>query len=529
MNALPALTLYPVWALAMLMATTALRLGRSARTLVTLCLQLAGWVTVLVLLRHPHTSAAAERLVPAGMLLAGGFAHAGAELLGRRSRALVMAAYLFGALVALLGLLAPRLFYGPGLRDIGPLFWPLFVVSGASSLALLAWMFQGARQGRGGQRRRRLVLVLGQLAAVLGGGGAVSLHLLARVPLEAAAPPLLCAVLLISYGILLAERGRSRRILGQGLLYAVVAAGLSAVGLVLFLRLLPQLVPGAGRQLGWLLLVVFLAALPLDPLRVLLVEQLGRRLFADPIGTRDLAEEIDRSRVRADQAGRLAEIGTMASAVAHEMRNPLGIIAAQAALLQRRGADPESVQALRAEVERARRFLDDLLRFSKPRPLELALVPVGETLRRAAASACQGDVAAAARIEWQLGAAEPLELEADPSGFHDVHTALIHNAVAANADRPGARIVVAAERHPDALLVSVQDDGPGVPSEIAARLFQPFVTGRGRDAVHPGTGLGLAIAASWVERHGGNISHQRPPGGGARFVVRWPGQVGAHG
>ena len=70
--------------------------------------------------------------------------------------------------------------------------------------------------------------------------------------------------------------------------------------------------------------------------------------------------------------------------------------------------------------------------------------------------------------------------------------------------------------------VCVEDDGPGVPREIESSLFQPFVTGRGRDAKHPGTGLGLAIAARWVERHGGAIRHERPAEGGARFVVTWP-------
>ena len=79
-----------------------------------------------------------------------------------------------------------------------------------------------------------------------------------------------------------------------------------------------------------------------------------------------------------------------------------------------------------------------------------------------------------------------------------------------------------AAREAGAVVVRVEDNGPGVPAEIESTLFEPFVTGRGRDARHPGTGLGLAIAARWVERHGGSIRHERPRDGGARFVVRWP-------
>jgi len=80
---------------------------------------------------------------------------------------------------------------------------------------------------------------------------------------------------------------------------------------------------------------------------------------------------------------------------------------------------------------------------------------------------------------------------------------------------------VTAARVADGVEVRVDDDGPGVPASIEATLFQPFVTGRGRDAKHPGTGLGLAIAARWVERHNGSIRHERRAEGGARFVVRW--------
>jgi signal transduction histidine kinase len=94
--------------------------------------------------------------------------------------------------------------------------------------------------------------------------------------------------------------------------------------------------------------------------------------------------------------------------------------------------------------------------------------------------------------------------------------------VAALADRPGARLCVGARAAGAAVETLVEDDGPGVPPEIEPRLFQPFVTGRGRDARHPGTGLGLAIAARWLERHGGSLRHERPPAGGARFVARWP-------
>jgi signal transduction histidine kinase len=275
----------------------------------------------------------------------------------------------------------------------------------------------------------------------------------------------------------------------------------------------------------WTVIVVFFAALPLDPARLLVVENAGRRLFADPIGVRDLADRVERTEIRADQAERLAEIGRLAGAVAHEIRNPLGVIAAQAKLLERQGARAETVAALRAQIDRARRFLDDLLRYSKPRPLEMSEIEVLPALTLAATSVRQVLGDEAPLIDVAVEGGRSLFVEADRGAFNDVATVLAHNAAIALEGRPVARVRITAAEAGGAIEVRVEDDGPGVPPEIEATLFQPFVTGRGRDAKHPGTGLGLAIAARWVERHGGTIRHERPAGGGARFVARWPSRA----
>ena len=277
--------------------------------------------------------------------------------------------------------------------------------------------------------------------------------------------------------------------------------------------------------MAWLMLVTFFAALPLEPLRLLIVERVGRALFANPIGVRDLAEQVERTETRADHAERLAEIGTVASAVAHEIRNPLGVIAAQAKLLERAGASAASVAALREQVDRARRFLDDLLRYSKPRPLEVRELEVLPALQLAATGVRQALGDGAAPIEVTVD--DPaLAVDADRSAFTDVVTVLANNAAIAvepaRAEGKDARVRMAARAEGDRVVVTVEDDGPGVPPEIEATLFQPFVTGRGRDARHAGTGLGLAIASRWVERHGGTLRHERPERGGARFVARWP-------
>jgi signal transduction histidine kinase len=523
MSRFAVLALYPLWAVAMTVCATVLRLGRRTRLgLLALCFSLAFWVTGLILLEAPRTAAFAEHVVPAGVLLAAGFVHAGADLTQTARRAVVWIAYAAWGAVALLGLLAPRLLYAPGARAPGPLFAPVAIASGLCSVALVLWLGRAAVVARGVERRRRGALALGAIFGSLGGGGVVGLRVFGLGDVWLAAPLLLVAILLASYAVLSGEQGRAREVVYQGLAYAVLTAALSSIGLTVFYVLMPYLVPGEGRSIPWIVLVMFFAAMPLDPVRMFVVEKAGRRLFRNPIGVRDLTEQVERTEVRADHVERLAEIGKLAGAVAHEIRNPLGVIAAQAKLLERQGARPETVASVRAQIDRARRFLDDLLRYSRPRPLELTEVEVLPALQLAATGVRQVVGEGAPPVDVALEGEGAIFLEVDRGAFNDVATVLVHNAAIALDGREGVRVRVTAARAHGAVEVRVEDDGPGVPAEIEATLFQPFVTGRGRDAKHPGTGLGLAIAARWVERHGGAIRYERCAEGGARFVVRWP-------
>ena len=86
----------------------------------------------------------------------------------------------------------------------------------------------------------------------------------------------------------------------------------------------------------------------------------------------------------------LAEIGALASAVAHEVRNPLGILGAHLSILERKDVDPETLAAMREQIDRASGFVDDLLTYGRPRPLELRLIDVVATIELAISTARQG-------------------------------------------------------------------------------------------------------------------------------------------
>lgn len=183
---------------------------------------------------------------------------------------------------------------------------------------------------------------------------------------------------------------------------------------------------------------------------------------------------VEAERGRQQQA-RLAELGELAASVAHDLRNPLGIVRMAAT-----AAPAEARREIGTQVERMDRLVTDILDYAKawsvsPQPLRLA------------------ELAAQAGVEAEVP--EGLTISADRRAMARVLANLIDNARAM-----GGRVALFAEAGPPATL-DVCDDGPGVPPEIADDLFRPFVSRR-----PGGTGLGLAIVRRIMEAHGGQVA-----------------------
>lgn len=216
-----------------------------------------------------------------------------------------------------------------------------------------------------------------------------------------------------------------------------------------------------------------------------------------------LADELRRLRP-------LAELGRMAATVAHEVRNPLAGISANAELVRESLADPadvECVDIILGEVDRLGRLVTDLLYYSRERQADRRLF----------------DLAALARTTCDLSstAAEKagvvLTHGGAGMGVGDVELSrqallnVVRNAI--EACRPGGTVAVDAS----AGRIIVRDQGHGVPEALRARLFEPFVTGRTR-----GLGLGATVAKRCQERQGGDLALTRTGDEGSEFVLSWP-------
>jgi signal transduction histidine kinase len=119
----------------------------------------------------------------------------------------------------------------------------------------------------------------------------------------------------------------------------------------------------------------------------------------------------------------------------------------------------------------------------------------------------------------------PLRVRGRPGELNQVWTNLILNACEAMGER--GTLTLSGGTEPGAVWVRVQDTGPGVPPALLERIFESgFTTKKPDDPAKGGLGLGLAIARSIVEQHGGRLTVQNVPGGGAAFTVRLPAAAG---
>jgi sigma-B regulation protein RsbU (phosphoserine phosphatase) len=207
---------------------------------------------------------------------------------------------------------------------------------------------------------------------------------------------------------------------------------------------------------------------------------------------------------------------------AHELRTPLTTIAGMASLIEERRGDlgeerfEQMLEAVLSQSRRAGELAKSLLDLSQVESGDLSLDVKPTDVEAAVRGAV--DASPADRVEVTVDGG--IDALADPTRLEQILVNLV-----ANAARYGSKVWVSAERRGDRVLISVEDDGPGVPDELVPHLFEPFV--RGPAPRGDGTGLGLTISRRLVEALGGTIAYEPREPSGARFAVWLPAAQGA--
>ncbi|NOY45306.1 MAG: transporter substrate-binding domain-containing protein [Deltaproteobacteria bacterium] len=227
---------------------------------------------------------------------------------------------------------------------------------------------------------------------------------------------------------------------------------------------------------------------------------------------------------RLREAQKMEAVGTLAGGIAHDFNNILAVVLGNAELaLNREPADPElrrRLERILEASERARQVVAQLLAFCRKaegprRPVDAARA-VADTLVLLRA-AIPANVEIEERIDPAAGA-----VLADPAGLQRVVMNLVTNAyqaVRASGGRVTVAVGPARRGDRDGVLLAVEDDGPGIPEELVARIFEPYFTTK---EVGQGSGLGLAVVRGMVEAMGGTVEVDSRPGRGTRFTVWLP-------
>ncbi|MCA0318035.1 MAG: PAS domain S-box protein [Proteobacteria bacterium] len=255
-----------------------------------------------------------------------------------------------------------------------------------------------------------------------------------------------------------------------------------------------------------------------------------RRVFTahlrDLSSVREAERQLEQQRERLHQAEKLSAMGSLLAGVAHELNNPLAILVAQSTLLMETAssdAQKRRAERIHAAAERSGRIVKSFLAMARQRPEKREPTSLNALVKASTEMLAYGLRTHGVELALDLDERLPA-IVADQDFLGQVVANLIINAQHALAERPDPRrIVVSTRNEGRRAVLQIADNGPGVPAQLAERIFEPYFTTKPAGV---GTGIGLSICKTVVESHGGTISHAAAPGGGAIFTVSLPAASG---
>jgi signal transduction histidine kinase len=284
-----------------------------------------------------------------------------------------------------------------------------------------------------------------------------------------------------------------------------------------------ELTPEGASILATRILFIFLVAI--------LINRFAMAIKRQTLEYQEISETLEetnrqlrRAEADARRSERLAALGQMSAGLAHEIRNPLGVIKGSAEMLAQKVQDTNPLASelagfIGTEVNRLNSLIARFLNFARPSHLDLRPARVPEIVDRALEVVHQQFPAA--NITVQRHYAEHLpDVLLDSQLCEQVFVNLVTNAFQA-ADGGGARVEIGIEPEQSngksGVGVTVEDNGPGVAPELREQIFNPFFTSK-----KDGVGLGLSIVAKIVDDHHGWIKLESENSHGARFHVFFP-------
>ena len=230
-------------------------------------------------------------------------------------------------------------------------------------------------------------------------------------------------------------------------------------------------------------------------------------------------KDLQQTREQLRHTERLAELGTLASGMAHEIGTPMNVILGRAEYLMKRSQEETTKKGLEtivAQVERITKIMNQLLVFARRRPIERRPMDLKQTVEDCLEVVQERFGRHGIKVETDFDAALP-SVYADPDQMSQVLLNLVLNAVHAMPD--GGTLRIGLKKAQKEVRVMVTDTGHGISQTDLPKIFDPFFTTK---EVGKGTGLGLTVVHGIIQEHGGSIAVESEPGRGTTFTLTLP-------
>jgi two-component system nitrogen regulation sensor histidine kinase GlnL len=233
--------------------------------------------------------------------------------------------------------------------------------------------------------------------------------------------------------------------------------------------------------------------------------------------------ELINAHVELDRSKRLSDIGTLAAAVAHELRNPLGVIRTAVYNIRRKNQNnnlDSHLANIEKKISESNQIINNLLDYSRIKTPQLENTSIYSVLEECIGFEKEKYASKNIGFLTRLDAISDIHLQIDPLQIRQVFSNIIDNACQAIEKEKGVLEVSATlDEGKQNVIISFKDNGIGIEKEDIARLFEPFFTRKSK-----GTGLGLTICNELIKLHNGKITIESVPGEGTSVLVALPGE-----
>jgi two-component system sensor histidine kinase HydH len=268
------------------------------------------------------------------------------------------------------------------------------------------------------------------------------------------------------------------------------------------------------KSVPWTLSVIVIFTLIFQPLKNLIQSFVDKYFFKGSQAV--LAKELAKAQEELKRTERLKAVGTLAAGMAHEIKNPLTGIKTFTEYLPAKHNEPGFIDKFHkivgAEVDKINDIVQELLNFSKPKPLKLEDTNIHTLIEQTLSFLNNEFIKNRIEILKDFDSSLPL-LNLDPNQIKQVFLNLFLNAIDAMKD--GGKIAIITRSSGQAAEIIIEDTGKGIPHKDLEHIFDPFYTTK-----ETGTGLGMSIVYGIIKEHRGEISVKSEENKGTAFVIR---------